>query len=85
MFREHALPEWFRTSHMLVLGACWVEAYFEERPIFGRRDLILEHAQQLARKKHAEKRRKSSMQEEKPRARRKTSLTILGLGFLIRL
>jgi hypothetical protein len=29
--------------------------YFEERPIFGKEDLILEHKQQVARKQHAEK------------------------------
>jgi hypothetical protein len=62
-----------------------VQAYFEERPFFVRKDLILEHAQQLARKEHAKKKRKSSMQEEKPCARRQTSLTMLGLGFLIRI
>jgi hypothetical protein len=45
-------------SHMSVLGACWVQAYFEERPMFGRKYLILEHAQQLSRKQHAEKEEK---------------------------
>jgi hypothetical protein len=38
---------------MSLLGAYWVQAYFEERPIFGKEDLILEHMQQLERKKHA--------------------------------
>jgi hypothetical protein len=34
---------------------CWAQAYFEERPNFGRRDLILGNTQQLVRKQHAEK------------------------------
>jgi hypothetical protein len=68
-------------SHMSVLGACWVQAYFEkevyfgrmpifgegyfeERPIFGKEDLILEQATG-GKKETCRKRRKSSMQEEK--------------------
>jgi hypothetical protein len=78
MFRECALPEWLRMSHMSVLGVCWVQDYFDERPNFG--------ARAIAGKKEAcRKMRKRSMQEEKPRVRRKTSLTILGLDFLIRI
>jgi hypothetical protein len=41
-------------------------SYFEERPIFGKEDLILEHVQQVARKTTCIKRRKSNMQEENP-------------------
>jgi hypothetical protein len=43
----------------------WRRIFFGERPIFGKEDLILEHVQQVARKKHAEKEGKASMQEEK--------------------
>jgi hypothetical protein len=41
---------------------CWAQAYFE--------DLILEHAQQLERKKHAEKEGKETCKKENPRVRR---------------
>jgi hypothetical protein len=53
------------------------KAYFEERPNFGARATT-------GKKETCRKRRKSNMQEENPCARRKTSLTILGLGFLIK-
>jgi len=36
-----------------VPGHCWSWVYFEERPIFVKEDIILEHTQQLERKKHA--------------------------------
>jgi hypothetical protein len=52
----------------LVWTHFWRKIYFRERPIFGKKYLILEHAQHVARKQHAEKRRKSSMQEEKQRS-----------------
>jgi hypothetical protein len=67
-------------SHMSVLGACWVQAYFEKKGyfeckhIFGEKvyfgkDLILERrpnfrTKSMERKQH-EKRRKSSMQRRK--------------------
>jgi hypothetical protein len=50
-------------SHMSVLGACWVQAYFEERPIFGRKDLILE--KNNWQESSMQKMRKSNMQEGK--------------------
>jgi hypothetical protein len=58
-----------------------VQDYFEERPIFGRRDLILGAHTMDGKKATWGKGRKSNMQEKKPHARRQTILTILGLGF----
>jgi hypothetical protein len=49
--------------------------FWKERPNFGARATT-------GKKEACKKRRKSSMQEENPRARRLTSLTILGLGIL---
>jgi hypothetical protein len=43
-------------SHMSVLGACWAQAYFEKKPIFGKEDIILEHVQRVE---------KTSMQKNK--------------------
>jgi hypothetical protein len=63
---------------MTYLLSCWAQTYFEK-------DLILEHAQQLARKQHAEKEGKAACKRKSHVARRQTSLTILGLGFLIRI
>jgi hypothetical protein len=48
-------------SHMSVLGAYWAHAYFEERPNFGRKGLILEKNNWQEKATCA---RKSSMQEE---------------------
>jgi hypothetical protein len=28
-------PEWLKTSHVSVLGACWMQAYFEKEGYFG--------------------------------------------------
>jgi hypothetical protein len=39
---ERAIRKWLRMSHMLVVGAYWAHSYFEERPNFGRKGLILE-------------------------------------------
>jgi hypothetical protein len=61
---------------------CWAHTYFEERPIFGRKYLILGACATVGKKEACGKGRKSNMQEEKPRVRRKKILTILGLGFL---
>jgi hypothetical protein len=41
-----------------------VREYFEETPIFGRRDLILDHVQQLARNNHASKEGKETCMRE---------------------
>jgi len=81
-YRISALPEWLGMSHMLVLGGCWMQAYFEERPIFGRKDQFWEHVQQLARKQHAEKEEKKHARGEACKARRQENLTTIGLGFL---
>jgi hypothetical protein len=66
-------------------GLAREKALFEERPIFGKEDLILEHAQQVERKKHAEKEGKATCKRKSNVARRQTSLTMIGLGFLIRI
>jgi hypothetical protein len=34
LFRERAQLEWLGTSHMSVLGPCWVQAYFEKEGYF---------------------------------------------------
>jgi hypothetical protein len=56
--RECASPEWLGMSHISALGACFTQTYFDERPIFGKEDLILEYVQQVTRKKHAKKKEK---------------------------
>jgi hypothetical protein len=63
----------------------WRRICFGERPIFGKEDLILECKQQVARKKHAEKEGKATCKRKSNVACRKTSLTMIGLGFLIRI
>jgi hypothetical protein len=50
-----------------------------------RKYLILEHVQQVARKQHAEKEGKAACKRKIHVARRKESLTMIGLGFLIRI
>jgi hypothetical protein len=65
-----------------------VQAYFLEkdhfwkRPVFGKKYLILEHVQQVARKKHAEKEGKSACMRKSNVACSRTSLTVIRLGFL---
>ena len=46
---------------------------------------MLEHAQQVARKQHAEKEGKTTCMRKHNVARRKTSLTMIGLGFLTKI
>jgi hypothetical protein len=41
MYKEHTLPEWLGTRHMLFLGDCWHGPILGERSIFGT-GLILE-------------------------------------------
>jgi hypothetical protein len=61
-----------------VCATCWVEAYFGKEGYFGRihifgekvyfgKDLILECAQLMARKQHAEKEGNTTCKEEKQR------------------
>jgi hypothetical protein len=45
----------------------------------------LEHAQQVERNKHAEKEEKTTCKRKNNVARRHASLTMIGLGFLIRI
>jgi hypothetical protein len=63
----------------------WRKDLFWERHNFGNEDLILERAQQMARKKHAEKEGKVTCKRKTSMARRKTIPTIIGLRFLIRI
>jgi len=53
-----------------LLGGCWGQTYFEERPIFGRKDLFLGARAITSKKATCGKGRKSSMQEENPCVRR---------------
>jgi hypothetical protein len=50
----------------------------------GKKDLMLEHKQHVARKQHAEKEGKASHKRKNNVARRKASLTMIGLVFFIR-
>jgi hypothetical protein len=73
------------------------EIYFWRRPIFGegsilrkdltigKKDLMLERKQQVARKQHAEKEGKVACKRKNNVASRETSLTWIGFGFLIRI
>ena len=67
-----------------ILGACLFleKDMFRERSIFGNEDLILECAQQVARNQHAKKEGKTACRRKNKVEHRKTSLTMLGLGFL---
>jgi hypothetical protein len=85
LFRECAQPKWLGTSHMLVLGTYWAQAYFEERPIVGKEYLILEHVQQVTRKKDAEKEGKATCKRKRNVVSRTEILTMIGLGFFIRI
>jgi hypothetical protein len=51
----------------------------------GKEDLMLECKQQVARKKHAEKEGKTTCKRKSNVARRQEILTMIGLGFLIRI
>jgi len=63
----------------------WIRIRFEERYIFGKEDLILGHAQELARNQHAGKEGKTTCRRKRNVACNKTSLTKIGLWFLIRI
>jgi hypothetical protein len=67
-----------------ILGTCLFleKDLFWERPIFGKEDLILEHAQQVERKKYAKKEGKTTCRGKRNMAHRKKILTMIGLGFL---
>jgi hypothetical protein len=62
-----------------------VQAYFEKRHVFGKEDLILEHAQQVARNQHAKKERKAACKRKSHVVRRQEILTMIGLEFLLRI
>jgi hypothetical protein len=85
LFRECAPPEWLGTSHMSFFGAYWEHAYLKEIPNFGKEDLVLEHTQQVERKKHAKTEGKTTCKRKIHVARRKTILTMIGLVFLLRI
>jgi hypothetical protein len=59
----------------------WRNIDFWERPIFGKEELILEHAQQVERKKHVENEGKATCRRKINMAHMKTRLTMIGLGF----
>jgi hypothetical protein len=80
-----ALPEWLGKSHMSVLrGMLGADLFSEKTYFWNERPNFWAHTN-VDKKETCINRRKSIMQEENPHARRKKSLTILGLGFLIRI